>query len=417
MTDSIDRELVGWLSEGPDRGRVEVLDEALARVRRSRQRPGWLAAVTMVRPVDRPVAWVSPAVGRAILVAGLAVALAAALALVAGTPPPESHRLAFTRSGQLWMANADGSSATRVDVATPLPGEVVDVRWSPQRRYLAALVHAIGTENAGWLVILAADGRVIGAHAGDGGMPFSWSPDGSRIAVRDSNGLDVVQILDTHANVTGTVTSPSWVALGYNGWTGSLSWSPDGRWIAVPGCLQPCNPKADADVYLLDPTGGAARRLTSTAAGDGWLAWSSDGRLAVSRTCAAGLPACPRGAVIVTVDSHEQPIADLANRGIGWLSWSPRSGRLAAAVTVTGLTEGLATRLEVVEPNGSARTVIGDGFDRIDLVEWSADGTDLLFLGATTGPSSSGIWSVPANGGRPTLLVNDVESFDGDARP
>jgi hypothetical protein len=129
------------------------------------------------------------------------------------------------------------------------------------------------------------------------------------------------------------------------------------------------------------------------------------------------LPACPRGAVIVTVDSHEQPIADLANRGIGWLSWSPRSGRLAAAVTVTGLTEGLATRLEVVEPNGSARTVIGDGFDRIDLVEWSADGTDLLFLGATTGPSSSGIWSVPANGGRPTLLVNDVESFDGDARP
>ena len=39
--DDLDQILADWLREGPDRGRVDALDRALAATRRTSQRPGW----------------------------------------------------------------------------------------------------------------------------------------------------------------------------------------------------------------------------------------------------------------------------------------------------------------------------------------------------------------------------------------
>ena len=42
--DAFDHILADWLREGPERGRVEALDRALAATRRTAQQPGWRQA-------------------------------------------------------------------------------------------------------------------------------------------------------------------------------------------------------------------------------------------------------------------------------------------------------------------------------------------------------------------------------------
>jgi hypothetical protein len=100
--DTLDQILADWLREGPDRGRVEALDRALAATRRTSQRPGW-----------RQASWPARRFAQMNTYAKLAMAAAAvvALAVIGFNVIPRN-------SG---VGGVGGQSPTPAPTATPTP--------------------------------------------------------------------------------------------------------------------------------------------------------------------------------------------------------------------------------------------------------------------------------------------------------
>ena len=113
MNGSMDRELVGWLREGPDTGPAAALDRALAATRRTSQRPGWTIPERWL-PMQLTMSR-APAVRPALLLAlvGLLVLALVATFLVASSqrrlPPPfgpaANGAVVFEDHGDLLIAD------------------------------------------------------------------------------------------------------------------------------------------------------------------------------------------------------------------------------------------------------------------------------------------------------------------------
>jgi Tol biopolymer transport system component len=132
------------------------------------------------------------------------------------------------------------------------------------------------------LRVIGADGsgeRVLREENG----PFflgspAWSPDGTRIAFARSpfTGANVVPELYVARN---DGSRPQLIAK----WAAQPAWSPDGKRLAFTSgadhygqtCFHDCSPSGE--IYVADPDGTHARRLTKSKADDQSPAWSSDG--------------------------------------------------------------------------------------------------------------------------------------------
>src|SRR5215210_4465691 len=105
MSQPIDRResvVRAWLAEGPDRGRPEALERALAATRRVPQRPGWSVPERWL-PVNRTLSPVAPAYPKlAVAIVAMVVGLSVfALRIIPGpatqpTPSPTSQATTST---------------------------------------------------------------------------------------------------------------------------------------------------------------------------------------------------------------------------------------------------------------------------------------------------------------------------------
>lgn len=137
----------------------------------------------------------------------------------------------------------------------------------------------------------------------------TFSPDGTRLAfVSDLNGVPQLWTVATEGGWPNLVT-----ALGDP--IGSVSWSPDGSWLAFS--LAPGG-GMNQQVYLVHPDGTGLRRLTDGGKENNWLGdWTHDGRaltLASSRRSADAMDAY----LVDPVDGKLQLITQ--NQGIGFFS-------------------------------------------------------------------------------------------------
>jgi Tol biopolymer transport system component len=114
----------------------------------------------------------------------------------------------------------------------------------------------------------------------------SWAPDGSRIAyvcrdgagdeicVIQSDGTGYRQVTRLKPRVTGEVrVTPQ--ALPAESNTGPPAWSPRGNLLAA--AIYPEQPGAPTGVFLIDPDGGVARRVSSLQP-NSVISWFPDGR-------------------------------------------------------------------------------------------------------------------------------------------
>ena len=206
------------------------------------------------------------------------------------------------------------------------------------------------------------------------------SPDGTQIAFawngeNNSAGYDLyVKAIGTEKPLRLTHHPAFWL---------SAAWSPDGRNIAISRASS----AEYTGVYLLPPTGGPERKLTSRGFVSGWgsaIGWSPDGRYLAyldrpenAKTSISvwlyllRLDTLERTAVKTGCDTVFDP--SFSPRG-DYLAWVCRDTQAIFSVNAQRLSDGRTIRLTQIE-------------DEIDGMAWSGDGRRILFSS-----SSGNLW-------------------------
>jgi Tol biopolymer transport system component len=256
----------------------------------------------------------------------------------------------------LWAAWPRESEAPpsplRIRPLTSEPGVELSPALSPDGNLVAFI--RVGESGEADLCVKQVDGGgeplVIGGGTGRIFTP-TWSPDGQRLAffrrieAEDGAPRDAVFVISALGGPTrhlGTFRSPH-----------GLSWSPDGKLLAVP---HRADPEGPSSLYLLLIESGERSRLTSpppSYSGDSQPRFSPDGRTL----------AFVRAEMILEDDIYLVPIEGGAERRL-------TEGNRG--------TEGLA---------------------------WTPDGRGIAFSSSRSGGTgSNNLWWVPVSGGDPELL-------------
>ncbi|GGQ30216.1 putative Ser/Thr protein kinase [Actinomadura coerulea] len=181
---------------------------------------------------------------------------------------PDGRRLAFTRmdqrSGEAWVANADGSGARKVTGIV----RGTRVTWSPDGSRLAYVGEKGGVRQ---IFTVAVDGGPATQLTTDDSLKDDpmWSSKG-KLVFWSKRDADVEQIYTMDADRPGG----AWTRLSRDGVRAvDPEWSPDGSKVAyVRG------PATGSDIWIMNADGSGAHALTSGPARDMDPAWSGDGR-------------------------------------------------------------------------------------------------------------------------------------------
>lgn len=307
---------------------------------------------------------------------------------------PDGKRLAsvhgqgFSVKGSLriWDA-ATGQLLQRLDgLDTPM----WVVKWSPDGRWIATGGHEGSIQlwdTTTWQPL----SRLAGAS---GFIKYiAWSPDSQRIATGDANGI--LLIWDA---ASGKTLSKSPL---HSKDIDAVAWSPDGKYIATGGW--------DKTVIIFDVTSGKLLYKFSDKSYVTCLAWSPDSRWLATgglsnlvlvfdvtsgtqqrsfdgpKSAITNLGWSPDGKLLAAVDNGHTarvwevatgtPLHVLDNEGYdASLAWSPDGKQLASG------SSGLVRVWDVA--SGQLHKLTGHEREtKIDIIGWSADGTQLFTLG------------------------------------
>ncbi|MFL5914853.1 MAG: TolB family protein [Gaiellaceae bacterium] len=228
------------------------------------------------------------------------------------------------------------------------------------------------------------DRRRLSTRAGPEFDP-SWSPDGSRIAYRDSrrgiNNNDEIYVMrsnGTHVrNLTRTRDDNEW----------SPSWSPDGKLIAF----------YRGELWVMRPNGTAARAIT-TVEGE-YPAWSPDGQRIAFMSAQSNAAGPDPNYDVVVVDRDGSHLRKLTNwpGEDGWPAWSPNGKTIAFTSTREAGGPGRVT-LYLMKADGSHKRRLIHGLSGAYPV-WSPGGHMLMFSGTrSSGADDDSLWVVRSDG-------------------
>jgi TolB protein len=254
---------------------------------------------------------------------------------------PDGRRLAVaifppgTGPRELWVADADGSNATKVAEAD----NVSQPSWSPDG---SRLTYAADTKEGSAVHIVDVDGsgdRIVGEVAqGEDYFSATFSPDGTQILfdrgtdvgfgiyVMDADGADVRRVGQGESDY-------------------DPAWSPSGLQIAFTRQEK----GAESDIFVMNADGSAVRRLTDGPSGDTNLSptFAPDG---TAIAYVSGKTGGPGGLVVIDTDGGSP--RTIVDQGVLGIAWQPLPGSTGLSTTlspgpsvspqpgVSGLTEG-----------------------------------------------------------------------------
>jgi Tol biopolymer transport system component len=173
---------------------------------------------------------------------------------------PDGRKIAFTFGcgdsvSQVFIMNADGSDYVNLSISSYTNAYPV---WSPDVKKIAFF--ASTSESSGIFVVNSDGSDAVRINGGAGlDMEITWSPDGEQIAFERNYCIYIVNV--DGSNLRKVIEKGFFPA-----------WSPDGKKIAF------CSDKdGNFEIYLADPDGSNAWRLTENSADDYDPAWSPDG--------------------------------------------------------------------------------------------------------------------------------------------
>ena len=349
--DDLDRLLSAWLDDPYTPPAPHYLGRVLERTRQTRQRPAWASLerwLPMTDKVLQPATTPQLRMARLLLIALLVLALAGAVAFV-------------------------GSRLIAPTPVIPQGGSAVLA--------FSSIVAGSSGQTGGDIFIVRADGtdlRRLTTGIGIRSDPI-WSPDGTRIAYRDTRlGAESIVVMDAGGrNATTLATTDSSAAYCA---IGGMAWSPDGTSLVFP-TSQACDGRSELFIVAADGS-SPATGLLAPGADSAYPAWSPDGK----QIAFLGSE---------TLGSNGVYVADVG-------SPPALSGGLAARRIGAGAGEG--------KPGGWVNAAAGSLAEALSGPQWSPDGTELAVInstfGATTG--SSGIVIMKADGSGQRVIAEDV---------
>jgi len=202
---------------------------------------------------------------------------------------PDGRKLLFYRNqGGVWVMNANGSGKRDL---TPGPAHNSPGGWSQDGR---RIVFSSNRDGNGEIYVMNADGsrqrKLAPSPSSNEDTPV-WSPNGATIAfVTDRDGNPEVYAMDADGGNARNLTRGPRNDGGVPGGRGLL-WSPDSRRI-VFASTRDTHDEDNPELYVVNADGSGLRRLTRLPGLEIPLSWSPDGRrIAVSRS-----PSKPRWA-------------------------------------------------------------------------------------------------------------------------
>lgn len=410
--DRFDYDLERWLdAAAPPSGPASLHDAAIARARRSRQRPGWLVAArrdtfgatSMRRGSNVSVAYVLVVLGL-LIVSGVAAVAAGAFRSDPPLPVRPDGLVAFSAADRpnrgvdhIHVMNPDGSNDRDV-------GQGTCPRFS---RNGSVLAWYSGVGPPAELNVAAADGSSPKVVASVGGEPrfsnYTLSPDGTSVA--------------WFKVATGTISPLELWAAPVDGGPGtrifagsagesyrSPVWSPDGRRIAFARQTTIVNGDNAGSyrsaIYVVGTDGSDLRRVSSRPGLDDAIVWSPDSRSIayVGLPAGSALPSLgpadagpfqPEDVFTVGVDGTGDRNLTSSPEHENSPAWSPDGSHLA----YQSFGDDEIDRLTIIRMEGP----IASGAPLLGPVSrafaWSPDGSRLLFVQTSADPSRASMLS------------------------
>jgi len=272
----------------------------------------------------------------------------------------------------LLLESPEDSAIYRVPVAggraTLIGLEGREPRWSPDGKR----VYFRGKTNIESVAAEGGDERPVPIGYK---IPLTvWFPSGSNEVSRDGKSIVFAggyHKSEQHPGLSGIFIVPSeggearQIAVPGDGVPLNPSWSPDGKWLAYTNTNS---------IWIVASEGGSPRQLTTAAdqVAENELRWSPDGKTIAY----FGADKTLRLTAVTVGPSQVLTRIPLANYFLG-LSWSPDGSKLAYTTI---------EKAWIISASGGEPREIPVGFEgRMTQIDWSPDGRNLVFMGATGG--------------------------------
>ncbi|MGH7185573.1 MAG: LpqB family beta-propeller domain-containing protein, partial [Pseudomonadota bacterium] len=316
---------------------------------------------------------------------------------------PDGNQLAFT-----WDGGEGGQTDIYVKLigtGTPLrlthdPADEVSPVWSPDGRHIA-FVRAGMTQNQ-VLIVPALGGPERKLLSGGKAIArLTWSPDGKWLAMADTPNDQKNQQIVRVSVETGEqrpLTNPPMPSLDYR-----PAFSPDGRQLAFV---------RDYDLYLTAVSGGGEKRLTTGSRGIDGVAWTADGREIIFDSGRAGnrtlwrVPAAggEPEALFSGGSIYRLPAVSRQGRQLAFIETYLDSNIRRFELPALASTSGKAGRGVAINWDAMTRLITSQRAD--DSPRFSPDGKKIAFASNRAG--SMEIWVCPSDGGSPLQVTHMV---------
>lgn len=226
---------------------------------------------------------------------------------------------------------SDGSGATYL---TSDQVYAADPAWSPERNRILYEQNPLplnAFDSRIWGILSPGATPVQITDVSSDGDP-SWSPDGSRLVIRNLGDTTGLVVLDPDGSNRLKITDGRQDE--------APAWSPDGTRIAFSRFGGPLD-----GLYVVHPDGSGLERLAARVVDPFSASWSPDGTRIAFTGGEAGMT---NGLYIINDDGSGQVRLTPADMGVFGVSWSPTGDRLA----LTGA-RGVERGLYTIRPDGS----------------------------------------------------------------